>query len=91
MILTSVLAHGRIALGPEAAAVGFAEGAVVTVVVLSTGSVLLRLDDRPAIEIPYRRGLSARGLLRAAGERSYQPRSQDNAEPIDDADTLDAR
>jgi hypothetical protein len=65
MILTSVLAHGRIALGPDAAAVGFVEGAIITVVVLSTGSVLIRLDDQPAVEVSARRTLPARAQRRA--------------------------
>jgi hypothetical protein len=60
MILTTVLPYGRVALGPEAADVGFVEGALIQIVVLSTGSVLLCLDDTPPLEVPYRRGLGVR-------------------------------
>lgn len=80
MILTSVLAHGRIALGPDAAAVGFVEGAVIQVVVLSTGSVLIRLDDEPVIEVSYRRRLRAAAPAVSAPDCcvgtacAYQPR-----------------
>ena len=82
MILTSVLPHGRVALGPDAAAVGFVEGAVITIVVLSTGSVLLRLDDEPAVRDPS---------LVTLDDDEYQSDSQDDDESIDNADTLEAR
>jgi hypothetical protein len=71
MILTSVLPHGRVALGPDAAAVGFVEGAVITIVVLSTGSVLIRLDDEPEIEAATVPRLSS-PKLRALGPQNDQ-------------------
>ncbi len=69
MILTTVLPHGRVALGPDAADAGFVEGAIITIVVLSTGSVLIRLDDTPAVDVPHARGLGVRELRRLADER----------------------
>lgn len=66
MILTTVLPYGRVALGPDAEDVGFVEGALIQIVVLSTGSVLIRLDDTPPLEVPYRRQLGVRELKRLA-------------------------
>jgi hypothetical protein len=71
MILTSVLPYGRVALGPDAARVGFVEGAVITIVVLSTGSVLIRLDDTPALEAAVVAKLSA-PRRRALGPQNDQ-------------------
>jgi len=65
MLVTTVLSHGRLALGPEAEAAGFVEGALVQVVVLSSGSVLVTLDDEPAVDLP-RRGWDAVPALRRA-------------------------
>jgi hypothetical protein len=80
MILTSVLPYGRVAFGPDAAAVGFVEGAVITIVVLSTGSVLLRLDDEPAVRDPS---------LATLDDDEHQSHAHLDDEPIDNADTLE--
>lgn len=73
MILTTVLPYGRVALGPEAAAVGFVEGAVIELVVLSTGSVLLRLDDTPAVDTSARL-LRSREKIMLDGSRRREAR-----------------
>jgi len=69
MLVTAIRADGTLLLGLEAAAVGFVPGAVVTLVVLSTGSVLVRLDDAPppldADWAPLEGGQAQRALRRA--------------------------
>lgn len=51
MISSYIRPSGLLALGPEAASRGFVPGAVVSVVVLSTGSLLVRLSDEPVLDL----------------------------------------
>lgn len=64
--------NGTLVLGVEARRLGFLPGAVVDVVVLSTGSLLVRLDDSPPLDVPYRRGLGARALAALADGAGHE-------------------
>jgi len=51
----TISSSGHIDLGTEAHLAGYRAGMVVRIILLSTGSLLIQLDDEPTIEAPYRR------------------------------------
>ena len=57
---------GRIALPADLEAIGYRPGVVVRVSVLSTGSLLVTLDDTPVLDLPFKplTGWAARKALR---------------------------
>lgn len=66
-----VRADGTIQLGEHARLAGYRPGAAVQVLVTSAGSVILSLDDTPALDVPYSslRGGAVRKALVAGGGR----------------------
>ena len=64
--------NGTLVLGAEARRHGYVPGAVVDVVVLSSGSLLVRLDDSAPLDVPYRRGLQARNLAALADGAGHE-------------------
>jgi hypothetical protein len=57
---------GRIALPSDLEAIGYRPGVVVRVSVLSTGSLLVAIDDTPVLDLPFQplTGWAARKALR---------------------------
>lgn len=47
-------------LPSDLASIGYRPGVVVRVSVLSTGSLLVTIDDTPALDVPYRKSLPAK-------------------------------
>lgn len=63
---TAVRADGCLPLGDAARHLGFAPGALVDVIVTASGSLILRIDDTPALDVPFKplTGGAARKALR---------------------------
>lgn len=52
MISVVVRADGSVQLGDAAQALGYRPGAVVQIIVTGAGSLILAIDDRPAVDVP---------------------------------------
>lgn len=50
---TAVRADGTLPLGDVAQRLGYAPGTPVDVIVTSAGSLLIAIDDTPALDVPY--------------------------------------
>ena len=68
--LTAVTADGQLQLGEAARSAGFTPGTVVQVIVTCAGSLILAVDDTPALDLTFRplTGRAASLALRAARE-----------------------
>lgn len=53
MFLTAVRADGCVSLGEEAARLGFVPGAPVDVIVTKAGTLILRIDDTPELDVAF--------------------------------------
>lgn len=54
MLKTAVRSDGTLPLGDAAARLGFVPGALVDVIVTSAGTLILRIDDEPVIDVPFK-------------------------------------
>lgn len=54
MIVATVRDGGWLQLGERAEHLGFKPGAAVQIIVSSSGSLILALDDSPPLEVPFR-------------------------------------
>ena len=74
MIRTVVSRLGALALGADAERAGFVPGAVVLVSRLSTGSLLVTLDDdQSAYDVPFRAVDGRRAILGRRGNDGSAP------------------